>query len=101
LASIKNWTVVNGAWRQSGQKIRGDGDTQITFNDDLPANCKVSFRMNVVKGMRPRVYFDGPNIYVGNEGYSHNLRVYDKDGNEAKNHEGKHVEYENGQTLLI
>jgi len=98
MSSIKNWTVKVGAWKQSGQKLRGEGESMIDFNDDLPADSKISFSMNVVNGMRPRIYFDGPKIYIGNEGFSRNIWVY---GEAAANLEGPHIEYENGQTLRV
>src|SRR5205814_1779432 len=98
MSSIKNWTIKVGAWKQSGQKIRGEGESMITFNEDLPGDSKISFSMNVVDGMRPRIYFDGPKIYIGNEGFSRNIWVY---GEAAANLEGPHIEYENGQTLRV
>lgn len=67
------------------------------FDPDLPPDATVSFRLCVVKGMRPRIYFDGPDIYVGNEGYSKKITVH----GQAKDLSGDAVEYNNGDEIAV
>src|SRR5689334_24115996 len=55
-------------------------------------SCRISFRFNVLGGMRPRMYFDGSGMYAGNEGYSKTIWAY-PDG--LQKH-GNPVAYENG-----
>jgi len=95
---LRNWTIQSGTWSQPETHIQGIGDSKITFNRALPGNVLVSFQMNVLRGMRPRIFFVGPNLYFGNEGYKKTIYVY---GKGAKNVQGSRIPYRNGQILGI
>ena len=98
LDRLTEWTVENGIWSfvEPG-RLRGEGASDIDFEPDLPGDVTISFRLCVVKGMRPRIYFDGPDIYVGNEGYSKKLAVHGK----VKDFSGEPLDYKNGQEILV
>lgn len=98
LDRLTDWTVEKGIWSfvEPG-KLRGEGTSDIDFDADLPADSTISFRMCVVKGMRPRIHFDGPDIYVGNEGYSKKLTVHGK----AQGLSGEPLDYKNGDEIRV
>jgi hypothetical protein len=98
LNRLENWKISNGSWTQTpGGPIRGQGNSMIEFTPDLPTDCTISFHMNVVDGMRPRVHFDGPNIYVGNEGFTKNIAVR----NNSKKLLGSAFVYKNGDDIAV
>jgi hypothetical protein len=98
LNQITAWTVEQGVWDFVAEgKLRGEGASDINFDSDLPPNATISFRMCVVKGMRPRIHFDGPGIYVGNEGYSKKIQVHGK----AKDVLGDPLDYKNGDEIAV
>jgi len=98
VGSIDNWTIRWGMWDSIPRGFRGRGDSMITFNESLPASFHITFKLNVIDGMRPRMYFDGLNLMIGNEGYSRNIFVY---GDGAHDVNGPHVAYENGNPIQI
>lgn len=98
LDRLADWTVDDGIWSivESG-RLRGEGPSMIDFDPDLPPQSTFSFHLCVVKGMRPRIYFDGPEIYVGNEGYSKKITVFGK----VKELSGEALNYKNGQEIAV
>lgn len=98
LDRLTDWTVEKGIWSfvEPG-RLRGEGPSDINFDVDLPSDATISFRLCVVKGMRPRIHFDGPDIYVGNEGYSKKLTVHGK----IKDVSGEALDYKNGQDIAV
>jgi hypothetical protein len=77
LGDLNEWTVKGGKWERTRDgRIRGTGDCMLQFNHDLPADCSVTCRINVVSGMRPRIAFGGTGIVFANEGYAKNLAAY-------------------------
>lgn len=79
LSRLDKWTTVSGNWKiTSDNRIRGEGDSELRFNDAIPRPCSIEFQMQVVVGMRPRIHFDGPGIYIANEGYQRTLMAYGK-----------------------
>jgi hypothetical protein len=98
LNQINEWTVEQGVWDFIAEgKLRGEGASDIDFDPDLPPNATISFRMCVEKGMRPRIRFDGPGIYVGNEGYSKKIQVHGK----TKDLAGDPLDYKNGDEIAV
>src|SRR6185437_15338795 len=73
-------------------RLRGAGACQIDFNSPLPGDCVLSCRINVVSGMRPRMYFNGTGMMFGNEGYKKTLFPH---GTQVT--EGAAFPYENGE----
>lgn len=70
------WIERSGKWQISADKLRGEGVTGVTFAQRLPGDIVLSFRINVVNGMRPRIYFDGTGMMYGNEGYALGLNPF-------------------------
>jgi clan AA aspartic protease (TIGR02281 family) len=96
LNDLDEWTIKAGTWRMSDGRLRGEGDTRIDFNSPLPADCTLRCRINVVSGMRPRIYFDGTNLMYGNEGYTKHFFP-----ELAEVTEGKAFPYENNEEHAI
>lgn len=98
LNRLTDWTVEEGIWSivETG-RLRGEGPSDIDFDPDLPPNATISFHMCVVKGMRPRIRFNGPDIYVGNEGYSRKINVHGK----VKDLTGDALDYKNGEEIAV
>lgn len=98
LDRLTDWTVEQGIWSivETG-RVRGEGASDIDFDPDLPPDATISFHLCVVKGMRPRIHFDGPDIYVGNEGYSKKINVHGK----VKDLTGEPLDYKNGQDIAV
>ena len=94
------WTVKSGEWSLTKNgHIRGKGESRIEFNFELPKNFKFSFRMNVIKGMRPRIFLStDDSAYFGNEGYKKTLWPY---GNSLSSSQGVPAVYKNNQPLLV
>jgi hypothetical protein len=96
LNDIGGWTIKQGEWKLSNGRIRGEGDSGMAFNTLLPSDFTLSFHMNVVSGMRPRIRLNNSGIMFGNEGYSKQL--YPHGGKEIT---GEAFPYENGQELAV
>jgi hypothetical protein len=80
LNKLSEWTVVKGAWEEAAAGgMRGKGDCILKFKNDLPRDFFIEFSMNVVDGMRPRVYFDGTELFIGNEGYVKQIEAHNGD----------------------
>jgi serine/threonine protein kinase/formylglycine-generating enzyme required for sulfatase activity len=73
----RNWSVASGVWRftTSGHLI-GEGDSALRFRHPLPWPAELSFKMQVLNGMRPRVHLGGTDVYFGNEGYEPTIWLY-------------------------
>ena len=57
LNDISNWKIISGKWQLTPEgRTRGVGDSRIVFEPKLPSDFILSFRMNVIDGMRPRVF---------------------------------------------
>ncbi len=94
---MRNWTIQSGKWREfPAGTITGEGDSDLHFRQPLPINSMLSFRINVVRGMRPRIYFDGPDFFIGNEGFVKIIQAYG-----ARRQEGKGLPYANDQIIRI
>lgn len=99
LNDFASWKVLNGQWSQRDGGFVGKGDSRLEFSGELPADCRLSFEMNVLEGMRPRIFLFGDrNFHFGNEGYEHTLFIHG-DGYEGA--VGKPRPYANGETLEI
>lgn len=96
LNNLEEWEIDHGTWTMAGSHIRGEGDTRLNFKTPLPDECVISFRMNVISGMRPRVYFHNSGIMFGNEGYSKELRPFG-----VQLTEGSPFPYKNGEEHLV
>ena len=96
LNDLNEWDVRHGAWHTEGERIRGEGDTEIQFKSPLPADCVLSMRLNVVSGMRPRIHLLGTGIMFGNEGYQKTLFPYGVNVTD-----GNKVPYKNGQEVAL
>ncbi len=97
LNDMSNWKVTGGQWLLTPEgHIRGSGDSRIVFKPKLPSDFMLSFRMNVIKGMRPRIFLDSD--LFGNEGYKKTLWPY---GPGVSSLLGKRTYYRNGQELLL
>jgi hypothetical protein len=78
----KHWKVDDGNWTISAGDLRGSGDCNVEFDTPLPADITLSFHINVIDGMRPRIHFIGTDMMFGNEGFSMVLFPH---GTKAKN----------------
>jgi hypothetical protein len=97
LNDLAHWDVAKGTWEATPDgKIRGAGDSGMTFRVPLPADGEYSFHVMVLEGMRPRVSFGGTGLTVGNEGYE---RVLDAHGAQAQR--GVKFPYRYGQDLRV
>ena len=96
LNDFKEWTVKQGDWQMPDGRLRGEGASQIDFNSPLPGDCVLSCRINVVSGMRPRMYFDGTGMMFGNEGYKKDFFPH---GTEVT--DGRGYPYKNGEELAL
>jgi hypothetical protein len=97
-AKIENWTIQSGSWElKPDGTLRGEGDSMIELDQSLPGNVRISFHMNVIQGLRPRIFLDGSGIYFGNEGYKRHIFVYGS----PQNVQGSPVPYKNGQGMDI
>lgn len=95
LNDINQWNIKSGDWTIANGHIRGSGDSGIEFKTPLPADCTLSFRMNVLSGMRPRVHFHNTGIMFGNEGFSKALFPF------GVTVDGPPFPYENGQEVAV
>jgi serine/threonine protein kinase len=97
LNDIASWHVASGQWSETDGRLYGEGDSKLTFQDELPSSFLLGFEMSVVKGMRPRIWFGDREFYLGNEGYDHKLYLYSP----APPIVGAHRAYRTGVTLHI
>lgn len=115
LGLLENWEPEKGQWTQErgaagGQEkpgaartfsldgIRGAGDSAARFKGKIPTDCRIEFTLNVVDGMRPRMYLEGLGFFLGNEGFEKHLYVY---GDGAREFKGRRIPYENGRPVGI
>ncbi|HMB96675.1 MAG TPA: hypothetical protein VKK61_11595 [Tepidisphaeraceae bacterium] len=97
LNDFTQWAVRGGRWeKNSDGQIVGYGDATLEFNGGVPANSTIEFSINVVAGMRPRIHFDGTDAYIGNEGFTHRLELYN-----CQSARGVPLPYDNGQDIKI
>lgn len=90
------WADPHGKWQVGAGNLRGEGPTEISFAQPLPGNIILSFRINVLSGMRPRIFFDGTGMMYGNEGYAKGLNPFG-----VAVTSGGNVPYENNQPHLL
>ena len=76
LNDFASWTPLKGQWAKRNNGLHGRGDSVLKFNEECPAEFLLTFRMNVLEGMRPRIYFDEQTFWFGNEGFERTLFVY-------------------------
>jgi len=94
---LKQWKIARGKWQQTPDgKIRGEGNSRANFKQKLPHDFYIQFRMNVASGLRPRVYFDGTQMFIGNEGITQNIRPHG-----VKSYRGVPKYYVNGEEMLV
>jgi hypothetical protein len=95
LASFTKW---HGDWTQlhAGLRVKGESDGE--FGPDLPGRVRISLILNVIDGMRPRIYLMGPGIYVGNEGFDQKISVF---GPGVRNLSGAPVAYEHNKAMKV
>ncbi|HUY92090.1 MAG TPA: hypothetical protein VMV10_25335 [Pirellulales bacterium] len=98
LNDLASWTVLRGQWSKRTGGIHGQGDSVVKFNEECPAEFLLTFRMNVLEGMRPRIYFDEQAFWFGNEGFERTLFVY---GDGQQDGVGKSRAYANRAALKI
>lgn len=97
LNDLGEWSIGKGEWSATPDgKIMGKGDSELTLKHDLPADCFIEFHMNVMDGMRPRVLFPGTDLYIGNEGFFHQIEMYG-----AETQRGVSFPYSNGQEMKL
>ena len=96
LNDFNEWSINQGKWQMANGRLRGEGETRIDFNPVLPADCVLRCRVNVVGGMRPRMYFGGTGLMFGNERYT---KHFFPEG--VKVTDGKDFPYENGEEHAI
>lgn len=97
LNDLAEWTRQSGHWIVTPDgKIRGQGDSVLTFNHSLPRDFVIQFHMNVLEGLRPRIHFDGTDLYVGNEGYARQIHAHG-----AATLQGAPAAYRNNQDLMV
>lgn len=98
LNDFASWTPLKGQWSKRNNGFHGRGDSVLKFNDECPAEFLLTFRMNVLEGMRPRIYFDEQTFWFGNEGFERTLFVY---GEGQEGSAGTPRAYANRATLKI
>lgn len=102
LCLIENWRQDKGEWSQEKPQavngFRGVGESMAKFTDQLPGDFRLEFVLNVLDGMRPRIFFDGCGFYLGTEGFDKILWVF---GDGAKDVKGTKIPYKNGRAMLI
>ena len=68
------WHIDHGDWKHENEKLTGEGNSSIKFEENLAPPFTLRFRITVLKGMRPRILL-GP-IGLKNEGYKTTLALY-------------------------
>ncbi len=113
LNAIASWKIEKGQWSEEkpvaaqgkapvGARtsepigFRGSGDSSLRLAEPLPADFRLDFTLNVVEGMRPRMYFGG--FFLGNEGFEKHLFVY---GDKARELQGGRIPYSNDRPIAI
>jgi hypothetical protein len=77
LNDLAEWKVDSGQWSTKADgRIEGHDNSTLLFNNALPADCFIEFRVSVIDGQRPRIHFKGCELYVGNEGDLHDFQVF-------------------------
>jgi hypothetical protein len=76
LNNLSEWNIQKGKWSVSKGALVGQGNSSVTFKHPLPPNMNLEFILNVKEGMRPRMYFDGCDFYLGNEGFERQLNLF-------------------------
>lgn len=76
LNNLASWTPTKGQWSAVGGAIHGHGDAGLKFHVELPADFLLTFRMKVLEGIRPRVFFGANEFWFGNEGFERSMFVY-------------------------
>jgi hypothetical protein len=94
LNDLSHWHVEKGRWGSEKGRIVGMGDCVLVFNHRLPDDFVLDLTMNVIDGMRPRIYL--PGFHVGNEGYSKAISLFGIDGAA-----GPDFRYENKQAMRL
>ncbi len=85
----RKWKTKNGDWKFSADSLTGSGDSSITYERNIRAPFKLSFDIEVIDGMRPRVFLG--KYSLANEGYSHTLGLYPSgNGSTLFDYENKH-----------
>jgi hypothetical protein len=96
---VREWTIWKGKWTEMRPGLRGQGESWAEFGPDLPGRVRISFSMNVLEGMRPRIFLQGgPGFYVGNEGFEKQIFVF---GPGLRELHGQPVAYENGKVMQV
>ncbi len=94
-SQLDNWEIRSGDWKMIEGRLRGEGDSNIVFRQRLPFENTISFRFNVIKGMRPRIYFEGTGVDVADEGAGMAISVFGKTVPKGL----KGVPYQNGDEI--
>ena len=89
-----HWHVEKGQWQSKQGRIVGSGDCIRTFNHRLPGDFALEVTVDVISGMRPRIYL--PGFCAGNEGYTKAISLFNVDGAT-----GTDFPYTNGQTMRL
>jgi len=77
LDDLGAWHINGGDWSATPDgKIEGHGNSEIVLTNKLPPDCFIEFHMMPVEGIRTRIKFQGTDLYVGNEGFTHHIEVY-------------------------
>jgi hypothetical protein len=98
LNNLASWTQIKGQWSTVDGAIHGRGDGGLKFHVELPTNFLLTFRMKVLEGIRPRVFFGGNEFWFGNEGFERTMFVY---GDGQKNVGGTARDYSKGVAFEV
>src|SRR5579862_3643972 len=96
LGDLECWRKSKGKWSLKDNVIEGSGDSSMTLDSSMPADCTVEWQMRVVDGMRPRVLFDATDFFVGNEGFDRAIDAYG-----VANRRSIPATYELGDTMKV
>ena len=77
LNDLGAWHINGGDWSTTPDgKIEGHGNSEIVLTNKLPPDCSIEFHVMPVEGIRTRIRFQGTELFVGNEGFTHHIEVY-------------------------
>ncbi len=80
LNDFSQWKNTGGKWKVTRQgRINGSGQSRLRFKPKLPKTFRLSFRMNVISGLRTRIYMArNHELYIGHEGGKRTIWAYGK-----------------------
>jgi hypothetical protein len=100
LNDFSEWTPKSGRWSTNKGAFHGSEESSLTFKNFLPQDLTLRFKLNVVKGVRPKTSIEGCGaLWLGNRRIARLLMV----GGDALNPvvEDGEFHYSHGQTLPI